>query len=77
MIPVDYTTVRRRSPLHRPTALAAKDGTCRTCGGSVSKDEPVVLPPQPIVQDPDGSRHVDLSGAEWVCQRPHGAEVAA
>ncbi len=62
----DWQTIRRRTLLHRPTALAAADGTC-SCGRDVSADEPIVHLGAVAVREPDGTATVDLSGAEWCC----------
>lgn len=60
----DWRTVRRPDFRRRPTALAARPGRC-PCGRDVLDAEPIVLLGGELVQDPDGARHVDLSGAEW------------
>lgn len=78
MIRPDWRTIRRRTFDAPTTALAAHGGHCPAsgCGHLVLQNEPIVLVGVALVQDPRGGRHVDLSGATWVCQRPH-QEVAA
>ena len=72
-IRVDHETVLRRPTLDAPPmALAAVEGVCDGCGETVVVDEPVALVGSQVVQDPDGGRSVDLSGAEWRCQRCTG-----
>lgn len=63
-----HRTVQRRHLRLRPTALAAADGTC-PCGATVVVNEPIVLVGSAIDQAPDGTKRVDLTGAEWRCQR--------
>jgi hypothetical protein len=60
----DWRTIRRRDVLARPFATAAAEGACPH-GVAVGADEPIVLLASQTVREPDGRRHVDLSGAEW------------
>lgn len=60
----DWTTVTRRDLRQRPVAYPAKPGTCPH-GVEVDVNEPLVLLGSQVVQEPDGTKHVDLSGAEW------------
>jgi len=62
-----WSTIRRPHLLGRPLATAASPAAC-PCGVMVEADEPIVLLGSQIVAEPDGTRHVDLSGAEW---HPH------
>lgn len=64
MIRPDWRTVRRPDLRRRPVALAAAEGVC-THGAEVLADEPIVLIGSQVVQETDGRKHVDLSGAEW------------
>jgi hypothetical protein len=68
----DWRTVTRRHPLLRPDALAAATGVCPH-GVEASENEPIVLHGSVVVQEPDGRRHVDLSGAAWCPQTCGGA----
>lgn len=69
----NWRTIVRRGGQGFPIALAVEDAPCGACGLEVLKDEPIVLIGSVVVQDEDGRRSVDLSGAEWICQRPHAA----
>lgn len=71
-----WQTVRRPSPLGPPVALAADDGRCPSCGFEVLEDEPIVCAGLVLDVAPDGTRTVDLSGAEWHCQRCAGTPTA-
>lgn len=76
MLRPDWRTIRRRSFDAPLDALAAQGGHCPACGRLVMQNEPIVLAGVAVIQDPRGGRHVDLSGATWVCQRPHQEVVA-
>ncbi|MDP8928641.1 MAG: hypothetical protein M3O70_08735 [Actinomycetota bacterium] len=67
----DWRTIRRHIITERPFALAVKPGECPRCGAEVEESEPIVHVGSQLVRDPDGSVTVDLSGSEWICQRPH------
>ena len=73
MIRSEWTTIRRRSLLERPTALALTAGEC-SHGVPVERGEPIVALGAAVAQEPDGRRHVDLSGVEW---HPQGCGGAA
>lgn len=65
-IRVDHRTVQRHGP--HVTGLAAKGGECpEHADCAVEPDEPILLRHRAVVTDP--VRRVDLSGAEWGCQR--------
>lgn len=63
----DWRTIRRPNLRTRPQALAHTDGTCPH-GRDVAEAEPIVLLGSQTVQEPDGTKHVDLTGAAW---HPH------
>lgn len=68
MIRVDHRTVQRAG-LH-VIGLAASGGECPEHGDcEVEVDEPILLRHRAVVTDDSGQRVVDLSAAEWGCQR--------
>lgn len=60
----NWRTLHRRDLRARPVALAARPGVCSD-GQPVEADEPIALLGSVTVQETDGTKHVDLSGAEW------------
>lgn len=68
MIRVDHTTVRRQQNF--VTATAAVAGECPEHADCfVEEDEPVLLRHSAISTDEQEHKFVDLSSAEWGCQR--------
>lgn len=63
----DWTSIRGGGLRGATVAVAAHDAECPH-GVAVLEHEPIVLLGTQLVQEPDGRRHVDLSGAEW---HPH------
>lgn len=65
----DWRTLGRRSGV--TTAYPARPGPCGVCDEQVGVHEPIVADPlrRPAVQEPDGRRHVDVSGVVWAHQR--------
>lgn len=70
----DWRTIRRPDPRRRPVALTVREGTC-SHGIEVLEAEPIVLLGSQTVQEPDGRKHVDLSGAEWHPQQCAGGDA--
>lgn len=73
MIRVDHRTIERHE-LDDDTSvvsgLAARGGECpEHADCHVEVDEPVVLRHRAVATDDQGRRFVDLSAAEWGCQR--------
>lgn len=64
----DWRTVDRRHWLARPTAYASADGVCPWCGAEVVAAEPIVHVGTTAIVD-DGAKRLDLTDAEWICQR--------
>lgn len=58
----------RGAPGPVKTALCARDSECPSCGGPVEENEPITLHGVSFVEGPR-PRKVDLSDAEWWCQR--------
>lgn len=64
MIRPDWRTIQRPDLRQRPVALALAEATC-SHGETALQHEPIVLLGSQVVQEVDGRKHVDLSGAEW------------
>lgn len=67
----DWRTIQRPDLGARPFGHAAVGGPCR-CGRDVEVGEPIVCLGLELVQDVDATRHVDLSGTEWLCLHCQG-----
>jgi hypothetical protein len=63
-----WQTIQRPDLRLRPFALAATAGRC-PCGADVESGDPIVHFGSVLDVAPDGSKRVDLSASEWVCDR--------
>ena len=64
----DWRTVARTDLRAQPFAFAARLSRCR-CGADVDEGDPIVCLGSQVELTPEGRQRVDLSGAEWTCDR--------